>query len=266
MVLQTFHPSSVLFTVGGFPIRWYAVLMAAAVAAAWFVARRTTRDRLSTDQLADLGFWVVLFGFIGARLYHVLNEPAYYWAHPLEIAAVWNGGLAIHGAFLGGALAAWVWARRRNVALLWILDRIAPGVALGQAIGRWGNYFNQELFGHPTALPWGIPIDPNQRPPGFERFEYFHPTFLYESLGDLLLFSALWYLGRRWAKRRDGALTLVFLAGTAAVRLATEFLRIDRVPILFGVRLPLLASGAILLSALVLLLTRHARPPANVRP
>jgi phosphatidylglycerol:prolipoprotein diacylglycerol transferase len=266
MFLHTFHPTSTLLAVGGIQLRWYGALMAAAVAVGWMLAQVRMRGRIASQQLADLFVWLVVAGFIGARLYHVLNEPAYYAAHPLEIFAVWNGGLAIHGALAFGAAAAWVWSRRRRIPFGWLLDRLAPAVALGQAIGRWGNYFNQELFGRPTDLPWGIPIDPANRPAAFVDSTYFHPTFLYESLGDLVIVAGLLFLDRRWPRRPAGSLTLVYFAATAAVRLSTEFLRIDRVPVILGARLPLLTSGAILVAALAVLIVRHARPPASVRP
>jgi phosphatidylglycerol:prolipoprotein diacylglycerol transferase len=236
-------------------------MLALAATAAYLLARRITRGHLNEDQLSTLTLWVIVFGFIGARLYHVLNEPAYYWAHPGQIIAVWNGGLAIHGGLIAGALTVWLWTRRNRISFPWLLDSIAPGIALGQAIGRWGNYFNQELFGRPTGLPWGIPIDPANRPDGFTNQTYFHPTFLYESLGDLLVLGLLLLLRVRWRARRDGDLVLVYLSATSLVRASTEFLRIDSVPIVLSVRFPLLVALAVALTALAILFYRHAKRP-----
>src|SRR3990167_4879685 len=163
-------------------------------------------------RLPELAFGLVVSGLVGARLYHVLNEWSYYWAHPLRIFAVWNGGLAIHGALIAGLIFLWFYTKRQSTSylpsdamhqalqagklpatsyLFWLLDLLAPAVLLGQAIGRWGNYFNQELFGYPTSLPWSIPISLENRPLAFQTANYFHPTFLYESLWDLMGFVLL---------------------------------------------------------------------------
>ena len=132
---------------------------------------------------------IFILGVVGARLYHVLTPspstgitPAWYFAHPLEILAIWNGGLGIYGALVGGALGLWLYTRRHRLDFWAWLDIAAPAIPLGQAIGRWGNFVNQELYGAPTTLPWAIYIPPEKRLPGYAAFAYYHPTFLYESL------------------------------------------------------------------------------------
>lgn len=258
-------PSSpVLFHLGALSIRWYGVTLALALVAglalSYWLWRRAKRI---DDQLFDLAFWVVLAGFVGGRLYHVLNEWPSYRAHPGEIIAVWHGGLAIHGALLLGALALWLYTRRARLPFLSTLDLLAPGVALGQAIGRFGNYVNQELFGKPTTLPWGLPVDLAHRPAGFETFATFHPTFLYESVGDIALAIGLtiWLVRGR---PRPGTVFLVYLALTSVVRAATELLRIDRVPLVGDIRLPLLVSIFIALTATILLITLRRRKPSEI--
>jgi phosphatidylglycerol:prolipoprotein diacylglycerol transferase len=238
------------------------VILALALAAALVLTRWLWRRAQRTEEhLFDLTFWVVLAGFIGARLYHVVNEWPTYAAHPFEIFAVWHGGLAIHGALLFGALTVWWFVRRRKLPFASTLDLLAPGVALGQAIGRFGNYVNQELFGRPTQLPWGLPVDELHRPPGYESFNTFHPTFLYESLGDVTLALGLTF----WlvkGKPKPGTVILTYLAFSSFLRAATELLRIDRVPVIADVRLPLIVSLLLAVSATawLIILQRRTSP------
>lgn len=245
-------------------IRWYGVILALALVAALMLSRWLWRRAQHREEdLFDLTFWVVLAGFVGARLYHVVNEWPTYAARPSEILAVWHGGLAIHGALLFGALTAWWFARRRKLAFASTLDLLAPGVALGQAIGRFGNYVNQELFGRPTQLPWGLPVDALHRPAGYESFNTFHPTFLYESLGDVALALGLTF----WlvkGKPKAGTVILTYVALSSLLRAATELLRIDRVPVIADVRLPLIVSLALAVSATVWLIILQRRTSSRL--
>jgi phosphatidylglycerol:prolipoprotein diacylglycerol transferase len=150
--------------------------------------------------------WIVVLSLLGARLGEVLIfEPGYYLANPGQILAIWNGGLSIMGGIAGGALAVLWYCRRHLLPVPSYLDAAAVALPLGQAIGRWGNYFNQELYGRPTNLPWAISVDPGHRMPGYEQFSTFHPLFLYESLLNLVLFLALWQLSRRSLKQSNMA-------------------------------------------------------------
>ncbi len=276
MFLHTFHPSPALAVFGPFVLRWYGLLLALAALVGYLLVQRLARAyRLDADRVTTVATLTVLFGFLGARLYHVLNEPAYYLAHPAEILQVWHGGLAIHGGIFAGALTVYMAARRWRLPYLRLTDLFAPALLAGQAIGRWGNYFNQELFGRPTNLPWGIPIDAAARPPGALDAAYFHPTFLYEFLWDGAGALALlwWHRQRiRQAPERrapDGRITLVYLAIAASGRILTETLRIDQVPLLFGIRLPLLVSVLLLLAALVCLwytARMHTTRPGRTPP
>lgn len=251
--LHTFHPSPILLTAGTLTIRWYGLFLAVGTLVAYFVALRLVKKAgLSEERFATLFSATVIVGFIGARLYHVLNEPTYYWHHLSEIPAVWHGGLAIHGGIIVGGLTIWRFCRKWNVSFWKIADAVVPALALGQAIGRWGNYFNQELYGGPTSLPWGIPIDPVLRQPGYEQFSYFHPTFLYEFLWDAGTMTVLLLLHKRNVPRK-GIIAAVYLVLYALGRISTELLRIDNVPHILGVRLPLLVSIIIGLAGLVLL-------------
>lgn len=252
-LLHTFQPSPILATFGPFVLRWYGLCLALGALAGYLVVRAKGR-RLgwSPDAVTSLFFFTLLFGFLGARIYHVLNEPSYYWQHPIQIVEVWKGGLAIHGGLIAGALTLLWFARRWRIPLARLTDAVAPAIAIGQAFGRWGNFFNQELFGRPTTLPWGIPIDPANRPAGYETVEFFHPTFLYESLWALLVFFVLTLTQRSERVRRfgDGIVTWLYLGFAALGRFGTELLRIDDTPHIVGVRLPLIVSAILLVVAI----------------
>ena len=193
MFVHTYHPGPILLNFNFFQIRWYGFFIVLAIMVNFFIAQCLFKKyKLSADLLYDLGFYLLLFGLVGARLWHVLSEFDYYWQYPLDIFKIWQGGLAIHGAMFGGIITILFYVRRRKMKnFLILLDIFVPLLTLGQAIGRWGNYFNQELYGRPTNLPWGIPIDSANRLLGWGNFDYFQPVFLYESLWCLLMFIFL---------------------------------------------------------------------------
>jgi len=186
----------------------------------------------------DALFWVVLAGIVGARIWHILTPPPsmvaqgittkWYLMHPLDMLNIRNGGLGIPGAVIGGALALWIYCRRKGISFLTWADAIAPGVALAQAIGRWGNFFNQELYGLPTNLPWKLYIDPLHRVEGYQNFEYFHPLFLYESLWNVVNMAVLLWLARRFGKwLKPGDLFLIYMIMYSIGRFSLDFLRLD---------------------------------------
>lgn len=267
MFLHTWHPQPLIAAIGSFSFRWYGLLLAiAALVGFGLIQRIGRRYRLDVNRLFDLALITLVAGFIGARIYHVLNEWTYYWARPTEMWKVWNGGLALHGGLIFGAVALFIMARRWRWNAWLIADIMAPAVALGQAIGRWGNYANQELFGKPTSLPWGIPIDPLNRPPAYVTQTYFHPTFLYESLGLLVIAVLLWLMHRRRWRMSDskqpqpyGAIALTYFVLYSVLRISTESLRLDRTPIIGGVRLPILVSGLIIILALIIMIIIYRR-------
>lgn len=227
------------FNIGPLFIYYYGIiLMLGALAGAWLASVEARRRNQSTDLVWDAFFWVLIGGIIGARIWHILTPPPsmiergittyYYLTHPLDAINIRNGGLGIPGAVIGGALALVWFSRRKKLNTPMWLDIAAPGLALGQAIGRWGNYFNQEVYGRPTSLPWGIFIDPAFRYPGFEAYERFHPLFLYESLWCLGLVGVLLWIGRRYADRlKNGDIFLIYLIGYPMGRFAIEFIRLD---------------------------------------
>ncbi len=208
-------------------IRWYGVLIASSMALGlWLATREAVRRAESPDDLLKATELALIGGLIGARLYYVLFNLDYYQTQPWwRIFAVWEGGLAIHGGLIGGLLAggAYVWAR--GLPLLTYLDIVAPSLLLGQAIGRWGNFFNEEAFGGPTNLPWKLYISEPRRPPAFLDHQFFHPTFLYESLWNLGAFLLLYCVLRRRLERAPGALFLAYLGLYSLGRFWVEGLR-----------------------------------------
>ncbi len=226
-------PGSIALQIGPLAVRWYGLLIAAGVMLGTTLAHREALRRgQDPDKLLNLIVVVVLSALLGARLYYVLFNWDYYGTQLPRIFAIWEGGLAIHGGLIAGALATVLYCRRAELSVLAAMDIMAPSVAIGQAVGRWGNFFNQEAFGTPTDLPWRLYIDPYHRPPGLKEFEYFHPTFLYESLWDLLVFCVLWWAMRKPLANKPGALTLAYLGLYSLGRFFVEGLRIDS--LMFG--------------------------------
>jgi phosphatidylglycerol:prolipoprotein diacylglycerol transferase len=235
-------PGAVAFQLGPVTVRWYGILMAISIVVGlWLAHRRALREGLPADDLVSVGQWAVLAGLVGARLYEVAFNWDYYGQFPAKIVAVWEGGLAIHGALIVGPLVgAWL-AARWGVPILRGLDVAAPSIVLGQAIGRWGNFFNEEAFGQPTDLPWKLYISPPHRPPGFGQFDHFHPTFLYESVWDLAVFLALVAWLRPALRARPGALFFCYVGLYSIGRFAIEGMRLDSFW-LGSFRVPQLAS------------------------
>ncbi|MFM7907372.1 MAG: prolipoprotein diacylglyceryl transferase, partial [Microcystis sp.] len=188
-------PGPILWEIGPISVRWYGFLIAMAVLFGVTLSQYLAQKRaINPDLIADLAIWLVVGAIPAARLYYVLFQWQEYAQNPADIIAIWKGGIAIHGAIIGGLLAALIFARINRVSLWQLLDLVAPSVILGQAIGRWGNFFNSEAFGSPTNLPWRLFIPPASRPLKYITVDYFHPTFLYESLWNLGVFALLIYL------------------------------------------------------------------------
>lgn len=229
-------PDPVLFRIGPVEIYWYGVLIVTGVlAATWLAAVQAQRAGDNAEHVWDAMLLCLLLGVVGARLYHVASSLPYYLAHPGEVFGLRMTGFGIYGAVAGGALGLWLYTSRHKLRFLHWADFAAPGLALAQAIGRWGNYFNQELYGHLTDLPWGIPISAAHRiPPWTDLARYpeattrFHPTFLYESLWNLLTFGVLLALSRKASDRLlDGDLFFLYGVLYALGRFFVEFQRPD---------------------------------------
>jgi phosphatidylglycerol---prolipoprotein diacylglyceryl transferase len=249
--LHTFIPNPILISFGPFHIFWYGMFIVLGILAALAVALKLSGYyHISKEDIIDIAFYLILGGVVGARIYDVLLNFSYYVPRPGEILKVWNGGLAIHGAIIAGVFVMLGYARLKKINF-WLLAALTvPGLALAQAIGRWGNYFNQELYGQPTDLPWGIPISPLLRQPEFFSYQYFHPTFLYESLGSLVIFTILIYLHYLVIKKQRlnfEQITFAYLIMYSLLRFAMETLRVDYISELFGLRLPQIVSLIIII-------------------
>jgi phosphatidylglycerol:prolipoprotein diacylglycerol transferase len=256
------------FNIGPFSIRYYGIIVMLGVLAAAFLASRLARRRGEDPGVVWDGLiWLLIGGVLGARLWHILTPPQsmvdqgittyYYLTHPLEAINLRAGGLGLPGAVFGGVLALFLFGRRRKLSMGVWLDIIAPALALGQAIGRWGNFVNQELYGSPSNLPWAIRIDPEFRLPGFELVERYHPLFLYESIWNLANVAFLIWFGEKFKDRlKAGDVFLVYLITYPIGRFVLEFLRLDASQIA-GINANQTLMVVIALASASLLIWRH---------
>lgn len=222
--------------IGPLNVRLYGVFIALGVLAAVAIGRRRWRaSGGDPEDISAVAVWAIPAGLIGARLYHVITDWRHYQGRWLEAFAIWQGGLGIPGGLLAGVLiGAWA-ARRRGLDVRAVSDAVVPGIPVAQAIGRLGNWFNQEVFGRPTELPWGLQIDPHHRPARYADEELFHPTFLYEGLWNLGLAGLLVWLDRRNILK-PGQILPLWVTGYGLGRFWIEALRADRASLIWGVR------------------------------
>jgi phosphatidylglycerol:prolipoprotein diacylglycerol transferase len=248
--------SPIIFQIGPLTIRWYGVLIMAGVILGLVLAgREAKRQDVSIELIYDLFFYMILSAVVGARLYYVIFSWDLYRNNIREILAFWHGGLAIHGAVMGGIISALIYTRLKGLSFWLVADICAPSLILGQAIGRWGNFFNQEAFGGPTDLPWGIFIDNAHRPLQYIQQTHFHPTFLYESLWDFCVFLFLLWVRRKRVIMR-GDVFLVYLMLYSLGRFWIEGLRMDSL-MFAGFRVAQVVSLLLVLFASIILIQRH---------
>ncbi|HJX43152.1 MAG TPA: prolipoprotein diacylglyceryl transferase [Geodermatophilus sp.] len=256
-------PSQGTWYLGPLPLRAYALcIIAGIVAACWIAERRWVARGGRPGEVLDIAVWAVPFGILGGRLYHVLTTPQPYFGEggdPLRAFAIWEGGLGIWGAIALGGVGAWIACRRRGIPLPAFGDAIAPALLVAQAIGRLGNWFNQELFGRPTTLPWALEIDPVHRPAEYQAFATFHPAFLYELLWNLAAAAVVVWADRRFRLSHGRAFAL-YVALYCAGRLWIELLRIDDANRILGVRLNVVTCIVVGLLAVAYLVWQRGRP------
>ncbi len=251
-------------------IRYYGIiLMAGALAAAVLAERQARKAGLDPERVWDCLIWVLLAGIVGARIWHILTPPqsmvdagittSYYLTHPIDMLTVWRGGLGIPGAIVGGVLALFLYTRKYKLSFGAWVDVAAPAVALGQAIGRWGNFVNQELYGMPSNLPWAITIRPENRLPGFESVARYHPLFLYESLWNFLNLGILLFLSAKYRERLlNGDLFFIYVIFYSVGRFLLEFLRLDTSPVA-GIDINQAAMALVAVISAGVLIVRHRR-------
>ena len=262
------------FQLGPLTIHYYGIIMALAAASGFYLAmKRAPLFGIEGKSAEDMLFWVIIGGFIGARIYHVLSSIGFYWIHPVDILKVWNGGLSIYGAVVGGIITILILRAGFSRPLhkaggqarpLQILDWLAPAVLLGQIIGRFGNLFNYEAFGYPTNLPWKMFVEKSFRPVQFQNENFFHPWFLYEILGNLLiLFVLLKIVEPKYKKSPPGHVVFFYILLYNSLRFCLEFLRIDST-FVGGFRLNAIVSFLLVMfggcSALVFEFRQKGRP------
>lgn len=247
-------PNPIAFTAFGLEVRWYGIFIAAALIFGLLLAiKRAPRYHLSADDVLDFFLYMTPAIIIGARLYYVLFSLDYYRNHPQEIFAIWNGGLAIHGGIIAGIMVAIIFCRVRKIDFFVLADTIIPGLPLGQAIGRWGNFFNQEAYGGETSLPWAITV----KDPLLGLIQV-HPTFLYESIWNLLVFGFLFFYEKKF-KVVDGELLFIYLSGYSIGRFFIEGLRTDSL-MFFGLRIAQLVSlGSIIIGIIGIVVLRKRK-------
>ncbi len=243
--LHNYQPKPEIFSLGFFSLRWYGLFLVLVIffglKLSFFWAKQY---KIWQEKFWSLAFYLIILGIFSARLYHILSEFSYYQNQFWQVFFIWRGGLGFYGALILGIIFLFFWAKKNKVSFSALADLTAPSLALGEIFIRFGNYFNQEIFGRPTDLPWGIPIERQNRLEPYLESEYFHPVFLYQILASFLIFIVLMLLSRSLAKKIKNGQSFVFgqififyLIFASLVRFFLEFLRIDPQPIIFGLRL-----------------------------
>lgn len=238
-------PDPVAFNLFGIEVRWYGILIATGMILALLIGLKKLK-KYDIPEDEGLNFFLIMVPsvIIGARLWYVLFEWSYYSLHPSEIIAVWNGGLAIQGGLIAGGIAGVIFCKIRKIPVLRFADAAIAGVPLAQAIGRWGNFFNQEAYGTETTLPWAITVYDSAK--GYIQV---HPTFLYESIWDLLVFGFMWLYDAKW-KKCDGEVLFVYMIGYSVGRFFIESLRTDSL-MFYGMRMAQLTSVAMIVGGII---------------
>lgn len=251
--------SQIICTIFGVNIYFYGVILALAIVMGTFVSDYFGEKffGFKKETIVDLAPYLIIFGILGARLYYCLLNYNFYMRFPTEILAIRHGGISIHGAILGGLVGLTIFAKRRNLSVFKLCDTTAIGLALAQSIGRWGNFFNSEAFGTPTNLPWKLYIAPQYRPIPYSDVNYFHPTFLYESVLDLAIFGILVFILKKGWNKKEGNLALIYLILYSLVRICVESLRIDSVRDIFGVPVAIFVSICIIIIASTVLVVKN---------
>jgi prolipoprotein diacylglyceryl transferase len=262
-------PAEGVAHLGPIPLRGYALCIAIGVVVGVMISERRLVARGAPPGIgADYATVAVPFGIIGARLYHVITTPDPYFGsggHPIEALYIWRGGLGIWGAIAGGFLGAVLVFRRRGIPISLAADAVAPSLVVAQAIGRWGNWFNQELYGRPSTLPWAVKIDVAHRQPGYENFGTYQPTFLYESIWCLGVAALCIWADRRY-KMGGGRVFALYVAAYTAGRGWIEALRIDTAHRFFGLRLNDYVSIIVFILAVTYLIVRRGATDQPIRP
>ncbi len=267
MIFQS--PGDVLFSIGSFSIYYYGIILAVSCLVGIIISYKIYRyynpDK-NYDRIWDFSAYFLIAGILGARLYYCLLNPVYYFYNPLEILDFREGGLSIHGGLIAGTIALILLAKKNRLGILNTLDAFACGTAIAQSIGRWGNFFNSEAFGSPTNLPWKLYIPPASRPVDYLNFSYFHPTFLYESILDALIFILLLALMKKFAVKIPGITLFAYLILYSCARLLIESLRLDSALNINGIPIAQIVSGIFIIfgsAGIAYIIKKHCKKNKN---
>lgn len=246
-------PGDVAFNFFGYPVYYYGIILASAIFVGIYCAYLLYKkyyEASKAQNIIDFSPWIIIIGILGARFYYCLVNFSYYTAHPFEIFYIRQGGLSVHGMIIVGICGLWWLSKKYKMSFLQLIDSFLCGTALAQSIGRWGNFFNSEAFGAPTNLPWKLFIPISHRPTEFINYEFFHPTFLYESILDILIFVLLLVLFKRLSKT-PGLIACIYLILYSFVRILVESCRVDSVLNIAGIPIAQIMSLAIIIFASV---------------
>ena len=245
--------SQIICTIFGIDIYFYGVILALSMMFGVFISEFVARKfyNLNKDIIIELAPYLIIFGIIGARLYYCILNYNFYLRFPTEIFAIRHGGISIHGALIGGLIGLIIFAKKRKISILKLADISSIGLVLAQSFGRWGNFFNSEAFGYPTNLPWKLYIAPQYRPIPYTNVEYFHPTFLYESVLNFILFFILFYIIKNKKNKNDGNLALLYILLYSFIRIFVESFRIDSVCYLSGIPIAIVVSIILILLSII---------------
>ena len=247
-------PGAIAFSLFSYDIHWYGIIMAAAILCGILVIeiiRKKYYKEITQDNILDISFLLIIFGIISARIYYVILDYKYFINHIYFIPCIWNGGIAIHGAIIGGIITFLIYAKSNKINFLKYADLFSFGLITGQIIGRWGNFFNSEAFGPPCSLPWKLYIPFMSRPMAYQNYEYFHPTFLYESMLNILVLIILLFILKYKDKNKNGIIFFSYLILYSAVRIITETIRIDSVLNISNFHIAHIVSILLLLTGII---------------
>ena len=246
-------PGDVAFNFFGYPVYYYGIILASAIFVGIYCAYLLYKkyyEASKAQNIIDFSPWIIIIGILGARFYYCLVNFSYYTAHAFEIFYIRQGGLSVHGMIIVGICGLWWLSKKYKMSFLQLIDSFLCGTALAQSIGRWGNFFNSEAFGAPTNLPWKLFIPISHRPTEFINYEFFHPTFLYESILDILIFVLLLVLFKRLSKT-PGLIACIYLILYSFARILVESCRVDSVLNIAGIPIAQIISLAIIIFASV---------------
>ncbi len=234
-------PGAIAFNIGSIPVYWYGIIIAFAFLIGLFltlyIAKKDYPEDKTCEHIIDLSTLLLIGGVVFARIYYVIFNWDYYSLHLSEIFMTWRGGLSIHGVIIGSILIIYFYAKKHKLSLLKYTDQFVYGMILAQAIGRWGNFINSQAFGFPTNLFWKLYIPPENRPAEYINFEYFHPTFLYESIWNIAVFIILITIVRKNFKEKTGSITCFYFILYSLGRFIIESFRIDNIYVVLGLHI-----------------------------